>query len=79
MFTNIIMSKFIKILLIASTYKFFLDRNVVDKCIKKYGGLDLLYLNAGINGHIYFKDIKDFDIYEKLMKTNYFGYIYPTR
>ena len=54
-------------------------RIAVEKCIEKYGGLDLLVVNAGVNAHIRFEDVKDMSVYEKLMQTNFFGYLYPTK
>jgi len=47
--------------------------------VERFGGLDILITNAGINAHVYFEDIQDLSIYEKLMKTNFFGYLYPTK
>ena len=52
---------------------------MVNKCVEKYGGIDIIVLNAGINAHVYFEDVKDLSVYDKLMKTNFFGYLYPTK
>ena len=50
------------------------------KTIEEFERIDILYLNAGISSHFLFKDMgEDFTVFEDLMQTNFFGYLYPTR
>jgi NAD(P)-dependent dehydrogenase (short-subunit alcohol dehydrogenase family) len=46
--------------------------------VDKFKIIDVLILNAGISGSIMFEKIKDLNIFEKMMKTNYLGYVYFT-
>lgn len=45
----------------------------------KYGKIDVLVLNAGINAHFHFGDLTDLKIYDTLMKTNFYANVYLTR
>jgi short-subunit dehydrogenase len=54
-------------------------KKAIAQCIEKFGGLDVLVVNAGINAHFFFEEVQDMAIFEKLMKTNFFGYLYPTK
>ena len=53
-------------------------KRVIEEAVRVLGGLDLLVLCAGIAAHILFSNVESLDIYEKLMQTNYFGYVYCT-
>lgn len=44
-----------------------------------YGGIDILVLCAGIGAHHLFHKITDLSIFDKLMKVNFFGYLYATK
>eukprot|EP00761_Pharyngomonas_kirbyi_P004226 gb/GECH01004230.1/.p1 GENE.gb/GECH01004230.1/~~gb/GECH01004230.1/.p1 ORF type:complete len:309 (+),score=65.54 gb/GECH01004230.1/:1-927(+) len=46
---------------------------LIDKAVTVYGGIDTLFLNAGISQNNYFEEIEDFSIFQKLMDVNYFG------
>jgi len=54
-------------------------KKAIAQCITRFGGLDILVCCAGINAHFKFEELQDMEIYEKLMKTNFFGYLYPTK
>lgn len=54
-------------------------KDVIETCVDTFGGIDLLVVNAGVNAHVFFEHVKDMSVYEKLMKTNFFGYLYPTK
>jgi len=47
--------------------------------LEKYGRLDILILNAGVNAHFNFNELEDMDIVEDLMRTNYYSNVYLTR
>lgn len=47
--------------------------------LEKYHRIDILILNAGINAHFHFGDLKDLSVFDKLMKTNFYANIYLTR
>ena len=52
---------------------------MIESCVKQYGELDLLILNAGINAHIKFGEIDNLSVFHKVMQTNFFGYLYCTK
>jgi len=54
-------------------------KNMVQECIKKYGELDVIVLNAGVNAHIKFEEMKDLSIFQEIMQTNFFGYVFCTK
>jgi len=54
-------------------------KNLIQACINQYGELDILILNAGVNAHIKFEEIEDLNVYQKVMQTNFFGYLYCTK
>lgn len=51
---------------------------VVEKGVEKFGGIDVLLLNAGISGSLAFSQIKDLSIFKKMIETNYMGYVNMT-
>lgn len=44
--------------------------------MEKVKGLDVLVLNAGINAHSRFENLKELDAAHSLMNTNYFANLY---
>jgi short-subunit dehydrogenase involved in D-alanine esterification of teichoic acids len=56
-----------------------LYRNLIAKIVEKYNKIDVIILNAGINAHFNFGDIRDLSIYDKLMKTNFYANVYLTK
>ena len=54
-------------------------KEIVENVGKKYGKIDVLVLNAGVNAHFHFGELKDLKIYETLMKTNFYANVYLTR
>lgn len=53
-------------------------RNLVARSVDKFGGIDVLVANAGRTMWARLDEVKDLSLYEELMRTNYFGAIYPT-
>ncbi len=51
---------------------------LVDEVVAAWGGLDMLINNAGRSMHALFQDISDLDIFQRLMRVNYFGAVYCT-
>jgi NAD(P)-dependent dehydrogenase (short-subunit alcohol dehydrogenase family) len=47
--------------------------------LERFGRLDVLVLNAGVNAHFKFDELEDLDIVEDLMRTNYYANVYLTR
>jgi NAD(P)-dependent dehydrogenase (short-subunit alcohol dehydrogenase family) len=52
---------------------------LVEFCVEKYGGLDILVLNAGVNAHFSFPSLTNFQILDQLMQTNYHANVYLTK
>ncbi len=53
-------------------------RALVERAVSEYGGVDLLVNNAGIDMIARFDEVTDLSIFERLMKVNYLGSVYPT-
>jgi short-subunit dehydrogenase len=53
-------------------------RRLVEKTVEALGALDVLVNNAGISMMARFDEIEDLSVYERLMKVNYLGSLYPT-
>jgi len=53
-------------------------RALVEKSVERFGGVDVLVNNAGIGMLARFEDVTDLSLYERLMRVNYLGSVYPT-
>lgn len=53
-------------------------KNLIDKTVEEFGKIDTLINNAGISMWVKFDEIKDIDLFERIMKTNFLGSVYCT-
>lgn len=53
-------------------------RALVEKTVDRFGGLDVLVNNAGVGMLARFEDVTDLSLYERLMRVNFLGSVYPT-
>lgn len=53
-------------------------RNLVDRAIAHWGGIDVLVNNAGGTMWTLFEDLEDTSVFERLMRVNYLGAVYTT-
>jgi short-subunit dehydrogenase len=53
-------------------------RTLVEKSVERFGGVDVLVNNAGMGMLARFEDVTDLSLYERLMRVNYLGSVYPT-
>jgi short-subunit dehydrogenase len=53
-------------------------RHLIDRTVETFGGVDVLVNNAGIGMIARFEEVKDLSIYDRLMRVNYLGSVYPT-
>lgn len=53
-------------------------RALVAASVEKFGRIDTLVNNAGVSMHAAFGEITDTDVYEKLMRINLMGSVWPT-
>jgi NAD(P)-dependent dehydrogenase (short-subunit alcohol dehydrogenase family) len=53
-------------------------RSLVERTVERFGGTDALVNNAGIGMLARFEDVSDLSAYERLMRVNYLGSVYPT-
>lgn len=53
-------------------------RALIDESARHFGAIDMLVNNAGVSMHANFEDIESTDVYEKLMRINLMGSIWPT-
>jgi short-subunit dehydrogenase len=51
---------------------------LIRKTVKEYGRLEVLMNNAGISMWALFEEIKDLDLFEKIMRVNYLGSVWCT-
>ena len=52
--------------------------NLIEKTVSVLGGIDILVLCAGVAAYQLFEDIKDISIFQEVLQTNFFGYLYCT-
>lgn len=53
-------------------------RTLIDRAVVAFGGVDVLVNNAGISMWARFDEITDLSVFERLMRVNYLGTVYPT-
>jgi len=53
-------------------------RTLVERAVARFGGLGVLVNNAGMGMLARFADVTDLSLYERLMRVNYLGSVYPT-
>jgi short-subunit dehydrogenase len=53
-------------------------RRLVERTLERFSSLDVLVNNAGIGMVARFAEVTDLSIYERLMRVNYLGSVYPT-
>ncbi len=53
-------------------------RALVERTVERFSGLDVLVNNAGMGMLARFADVADLSLYERLMRVNYLGSVYPT-
>jgi len=53
-------------------------RALVEKAVERFSGVDVLVNNAGMGMLARFEDVTDLSLYERLMRVNYLGSVYPT-
>ncbi len=53
-------------------------RALIAATVEKFGRIDALVNNAGVSMHANFDEIADTDVYEKLMRINLMGSVWPT-
>jgi NAD(P)-dependent dehydrogenase (short-subunit alcohol dehydrogenase family) len=53
-------------------------RALVAAAVERFSGVDVLVNNAGIGMLARFEDVSDLSQYERLMRVNYLGSVYPT-
>jgi short-subunit dehydrogenase len=53
-------------------------RALVEKSVERFGSVDVLVNNAGMGMLARFADVTDLSLYERLMRVNYLGSVYPT-
>jgi NAD(P)-dependent dehydrogenase (short-subunit alcohol dehydrogenase family) len=53
-------------------------RALIAAGVARFGGLDVLVNNAGIGMLARFEEVSDLSLYERLMRVNYLGSVYPT-
>jgi short-subunit dehydrogenase len=51
---------------------------LVRRAVESWGALDALINNAGIDMIARFDEVTDLGVFERLMRVNYLGYVYPT-
>ncbi len=52
-------------------------RNLIERAVERFGGIDALVANAGRTMWARFDEVQDLSLYEELMHVNYLGCVYP--
>lgn len=52
--------------------------SLVAASVERFGGIDVLVANAGITMMARFDEVTDLSIFERVMRVNYLGSVYPT-
>lgn len=53
-------------------------RALIEAAVARFAGVDVLVNNAGVGMLARFEDVSDLSQYERLMRVNYLGSVYPT-
>ncbi|HUL76196.1 MAG TPA: SDR family oxidoreductase [Vicinamibacteria bacterium] len=53
-------------------------RRLVERTVERFAAVDVLVNNAGMGMLARFEDVTDLSLYERLMRVNYLGSVYPT-
>jgi len=53
-------------------------RRLVERTVERFVAVDVLVNNAGMGMLARFEDVTDLSLYERLMRVNYLGSVYPT-
>ena len=53
-------------------------RALVERTVERFHGVDVVVNNAGVGMLARFEDVLDLSLYERLMRVNYLGSVYPT-
>jgi short-subunit dehydrogenase len=53
-------------------------RALVERAVERFSGVDVLVNNAGMGMLARFEDVTDLSLYERLVRVNYLGSVYPT-
>lgn len=54
-------------------------QKLISETLSLFNRLDLLVLNAGVNAHAKFSQLKELNVFDKLMKTNFYANLYLTK
>jgi short-subunit dehydrogenase len=52
-------------------------RSLIERSVARFGGIDTLLLNAGLDMWARFDEVQNLAIYERLMRVNYLGCVAP--
>ncbi len=53
-------------------------KNLIERAVEKFSGIDILINNAGITMYSLFENVEDLSIFERIIKVNYLGSVYCT-
>lgn len=53
-------------------------KRLIDESVARFGTIDVLVNNAGVSMWARFDEITDLSVFERLMRVNYLGTVYPT-
>lgn len=53
-------------------------KRLIEESVARFGGIDVLVNNAGVSMWARFEEITDLSVFERLMRVNYLGTVYPT-